>query len=334
MRIALFFAVALLMSSCSTIMSGTYTRVNVFTRPDSIPIRINNDTVVTYSPVQIQVKRSNAPLHLRFGQDSGKSLWIPAKTSLMFWLGNVLNGTMPIGHLIDLSNDKRFTYPEFIMIDVDNNLKPNFKYKTRVMPENFRSLKSKRSVEERFGMKKGDLRIKFSVPESNSFVLKKENGVGNSFGFLGITTGVDFLYKDNFFFGAGIGTLTDFLAPFPAPFDFMGEHEKSFGSYIDLVHGFGWKRFSFSYGLSLSRTTFQKWNTVELFPLYRSYLEYSKVEARWGLSASAVYKFADYFNIGVKYIPTFKTMNTSEFRYGHFLFLDIAFNYRFRLLNK
>lgn len=113
MRLTVLFAALVVMSSCSTIMSGTYTRVNVFTRPVSLPVKVNNDTVFSYSPVQFQVRRSREQLQLQVGVDSGRTLWIPAKTSLMFWVGNVLNGTMPLGHLIDLSNEKRFTYPEF-----------------------------------------------------------------------------------------------------------------------------------------------------------------------------------------------------------------------------
>ncbi len=331
MRPGFFILAALFLSSCATIFHGQYTTVNVFTTPDSIPVGFNKDTVVYHSPVQLRVARSDKPLHLQIGQDSiSRSVRIPSKLSLAFVVGNIVNGSMPLGHLIDLSNSKRFTYPENVMIGQDKSIQPNLKYKTRVVPVRQYTPEAEVPVRERLAMKKGDWRLKMSVPEGNYFVIKQETGMGAAFGFLGITTGAEYVYRDNRFVGIGAGTLTDFLVPFPAPVDFMGEYDRSFGSYIDVFHGFAWHRFQIAYGLSLSRTTFEKWNTVGLFPVYESFPVYRGQEVGLGLSGSVAWRFTSYFQVGLKYIPSFYTVNPGSFRYGHLLFLDVAINYRFR----
>jgi len=124
--------------------------------------------------------------------------------------------------------------------------------------------------------------------------------------------------------------LTDFIIPIPAPYDVMGEYERSFGSYIDILHGFDIHRFSFNYGLSISRYSYYKRITEELFPNYVDSLLYSKTENRLGLSFSSKFKITKHFSCGIKYIPSIYTLKSNEFRYGHFLFFDIAMNFEIR----
>ncbi len=57
---------------------------------------------------------------------------------------------------------------------------------------------------------------------------------------------------------------------------------------------------------------------------------YFTQKQRIGLSISSKFKITNYFNCGIKYVPSFYTLNTNEFRYGHFLFLDIAINFEIR----
>ncbi|MGC3977748.1 MAG: hypothetical protein QM751_05635 [Paludibacteraceae bacterium] len=243
---------------------------------------------------------------------------------------NFPNGSLYIGYLVDLTNDKRFNYPTNVYCDINCPSQIDLKYKPTEKTTNSFDLSTKTQQKKIYSGEKGTMNIKFSIPEGNSFVINKETHIGNSFGFLGITTGIDYYYEDKKYIGIGVGTLTDFISPVPAPFDVIGEYERSFGSYIDIFQGFDVNRFSFNYGLSFSKYSYYKRSTEELFPNYVDSLLYSKTENRIGLSISSKFKITKYFKLGIKYIPSIYTLKNKEFRYGHFLFFDIALNFEIR----
>lgn len=319
------------LSSCATLVNTKFTEVNLYSKQDHVKVYFDDSTYYTYTPSKLIVERSRQPLSLTVEKDDLKrEIIIPRKLSPAFWIGNIVNCTLYAGFLMDLSNDKRFKYPSNIYFDINSPKPIDFKYKHAYTPINVLSQKSYTQQKKRFTGERGTLNLKLSIPEGNFFVINKQTHIGNSFGFLGITTGLDYYYKDKNYLGIGAGALTDFIIPFPAPYDVWGEYERSFGSYYDILHGFDIRRFSFNYGLSISKYSYYKRITEELFPDYVDYLLYSKIENRIGLSFSSKYKLTNYFNLGIKYIPSFYTLKTNEFRYGHLLFFDIALNYEFK----
>ena len=327
-KIPFLLFIMLLFSSCATLVNSTYTHVNVYTKQDSVKVYLSDSAQFAYAPAQLIVARSKKPLEVTLEkQDLKKTVLVPAKLSPQFIFGNLANGTLLIGYLVDFSNPKRFKYPSKVYFDLEYLNNANLKYKTRVEPQ-FAIYQCPESRKRDIACPRGTLSIKLSVPEGNSFVINKQTHIGKSFGFLGLTTEADYYYRDRKYFGIGAGTLTDFIIPVPAPFDAMGEYERSFGSYFDLLHGNDFKRFTVSYGLNFSKYSYYKRYTGELFPEYVDTLIYSKVEKRAGLSFSAVYRFNEYLNAGIKYLPSFYTISPGEFRYGHFLFLDLAINFR------
>ncbi len=318
----------LLFTSCATLVNSPYTKVNLYTKQDSVKVYLTDSTPYAYAPVSLTVERSKEPLRVTLEkQDQRREILLPRKLSPEFLIGNYMNGTLPFGYLVDLSNPKRFRYPANVWFDLDYINNANLKYKTKIKPQNALSQCTagrKRDV----ACSRGTILFKLSVPEGNSFVINKQTHTGKSFGFLGITGEGCYYYRDRQFFGAGAGMLTDFIIPIPAPYDVEGEYERSFGSYFDLLHGNDYRRVSFSYGLNISKYSYYKRYTGQLFPEYIDTLLYSKVETRAGLSFSTVYRFSEYFSAGIKYLPSFFTFGTGEFRYGHFLFLDLAINFR------
>jgi hypothetical protein len=323
----LFFI--LFFSSCATLMNSSYTQINLYTKQDSLKVYLTDSTHFAYTPAQLLVERSKSPLKVTLEkQDLKKTVLIPKKLSLAFTIGNYINGSFPAGYLIDLTNVKRFKYPSSVYFDLDYINNTNLKYKTKVKPQNTLSQCQDDGRKKDLTCRKGTIGIKLSVPEGNSFVINKQTHIGKAFGFLGITSEVDYYYKDREFFGIGIGDVTDFIIPIPAPYDVWGEYERSFGTYYDLLHGNDFKRFAVSYGLNFSKYSYYKRVTAELFPQYVDTLLYSTHEKRIGLSFSTAFRFSEYFSAGIKYLPSFYTLNPGEFRYGHFLFLDLALNFR------
>lgn len=331
MRILITLIIILTLTSCATLINTNYTELNLYSKQDNVKVSFNDTSDYTFTPTKIKVERTREPLFLTLEKDSiKKTIIIPSKLSPEFWFGNILNGSLYVGYIVDLTNDKRFKYPTNVYCDINSPYQIDFKYKPIEKPTNVLGQIDQPQKMKKYTGDKGTINLKLSIPEGNSFIINKETHIGNSFGFLGITTGVDYYYKDKKYLGIGAGTLTDFIIPVPAPYDVMGEYERSFGSYIDLIHGFDIKRFSFNYGLSFSKYSYYKRITEELFPNYVDSLLYSKTENRIGLSISSKFKITNYFNCGIKYVPSFYTLNTNEFRYGHFLFLDIAINFEIR----
>lgn len=327
-KIPFLLFILLLFSSCATLVNSPFTKINLYTRQDSVKVYLSDSTQFAYTPAQLIVARTKQPLEVTLEKhDLKKTVLIPAKLSPQFIFGNYANGSLLIGYLIDLSNPKRFKYPSKVYFDLDYLNNTNLKYKTRVEPQ-FALYQWPQGRKRDITCPRGTLSFKLSVPEGNSFVINKQTHIGKSFGFLGLTAEAGYYYRDRKYIGIGAGTLTDFIIPFPAPFDAIGEYERSFGSYLDVMHGHDYRRFSGSYGLNISRYSYYKRYTGELFPQYIDTLIYSKVETRAGLSFSAVYRFSEYASAGIKYLPSFYTFSPGEFRYGHFLFLNLAIHFR------
>ncbi|HET6556439.1 MAG TPA: hypothetical protein VFG54_03935 [Prolixibacteraceae bacterium] len=319
----------LFLTSCATLVNTPYSEINLYTKQDSVKVYLNNSADYSLTPARVSVERSEEPLRITLEKDEQKEkIMVPSRVSPQFWMGNLFMGAFFFGYIVDLSNDRRFTYPRKIYVDMDDPDKVDYRFRTREKPQN---LLMQIPQKKTYTVQKGTVNIKLSIPEGNSFFLNKQTHIGNTFGFLGITTGVDYYYKDKRYWGLGAGAVIDFIAPFPAPYDFWGEYERSSGLYVDLLHGMDIHRFSVNYGLSFTRYDYEKGNTEDYLHTdslsYPTYSYYTKAENRLGLSLSAKYKFTNYFNVGMKYLPSFYTLDSREFRYGHLLFLDIAINY-------
>ena len=166
-----------------------------------------------------------------------------------------------------------------------------------------------------------------SIPEGNFLRLNKGQKYHNAFGFLGIGAGVEYYFSDKQSISASIGTVTDFMLPFPAPVDYMGSYQRSFAFYVDIQTGTDFKRLHCDAGLQYNRTSFYERETVELFPNYLDTLKYSKQQDNLGCALSAYYRISRSFNLGINYYPSFIVFNNGAIttHYGHLMFFELIF---------
>lgn len=174
---------------------------------------------------------------------------------------------------------------------------------------------------------KNSLAFKISVPEGNFLYLNKGHGYGSAFGFLGISGGIEYYFSDNYNINIDIGTLTDFLIPFPAAVDYMGSYQRSFAFYGDMQIGTDLERFHLDAGLQYHRTTYYERETVQLFPDYIDTLKYLKRQGTLGLAFSTYFRITKSFNVGINYYPSFIAFDNDHINahYGHLLFLELIF---------
>lgn len=306
-----FLAIGFLLSSCATLIHQRTVDVNVHSDTDSVKICISNDTTRWYNtPTWINVERSRNDLNIIARKDTiQKQINVKSKLSTAFWLGNMFSGIGIFGYAIDLTNPKRFTYPPNITIDFKSNNISTKKYRTWLRPE------------------KGLLAFKISIPEGNHFYLNKGNGYGNTFGFLGISGGVEYYFSDKYCINMDLGALTDFMLPFPAPIVYEGSYQRSFATYGDIQLGSDYKRLHYDFGLQYTRTSHYERETVELFPEYIDTLKYSKTQNNIGFALSTYFRISNGFNLGLNYYPSFAAWDNSGFKmhYNHLIFFELNF---------
>lgn len=104
---------AIIFSSCATIEHQRSIVINVKADVADANICINNDTTRWYvTPATIAVKRSKKPLLITAKKDTiEKTFAIKSTLSTAFLLGNIYCGGL-LGYGIDLTNNKRFNYPD------------------------------------------------------------------------------------------------------------------------------------------------------------------------------------------------------------------------------
>lgn len=306
-----FIITSLLISSCCTLFHQPTVNLNVHSDVDSVKFCINSDVYGwCNTPAIVTVPRSKQDLLLYTKRDSvQKIIRVKSRLSNAFWFGNLYTGGL-IGYGIDLTNHKRYTYPRYMTINLEKSkMLPNRDYVRWILPE------------------KGLINIKLSVPEGNHLYINKGKGYGNSFGFLGISGGIEYYFTDKYCINTDIGTLTDFMLPVPAPIRYEGIYDRSFAIYGDVQVGSDFKRLHYDVGLQFNRTKYYEYDTLSTYPVHSDTLKYYQVQKNIGLALSTAYKFSNGFSLGINYYPSVNLPNGNVYKvhYSHLIFFELIF---------
>jgi hypothetical protein len=303
--------IALLLSSCATIVNSPTTRINIHSNTDDVEVSINNDTFVWHTlPASVEVLRSRDNLFITARTDTAeKQIEVRRGISTAFWLGNMFSGAGIIGYGIDLTNSKRFTYPQTIFIDFNDEQK----------------FYSKRSLNTWLQPEKNLFNIKISIPYGNHFYLNRGSGFGGSFGFFLISGGFEYYFSDRYNLSMNFGALTDF--PIPVPVSFHPEnYSRSFANYMSAQIGSDFRRFHYDLGLQFNRTSYYEIETLEVFPVFRDTVKYDLKQTNFGFALSTYYRVSRNFNLGLNYYPSFLVLGSNpKFEYSHLLFFELSF---------
>ena len=313
-RLLVFGLYILTSSSCTTLIHQKSVEVNIYSDVDSALVCLENSTECYFTPAAIDLARSESDIVLILKKDTiVKPIKLKSRLSTAFWLGNMFNGAGVVGYAIDLTNPKRFTYPK-------NN------YVSLAGTSSFDNTKPQKT-QKWIPPIKNQLNLKISIPEGNYFYINKGYGYGNSFGFLGISAGLEYYISDLYSVNLDFGGMTDFILPFPAHVDYEGEYDNSFASYLDLQIGRDIKAFHLNLGIQGNRTSYYERETVQLFPTYIDTLKYSVQQYNAGLALSGSYKITNGFNLGLNYYQSFFAWHNRDFdlRYSHLIMFELIF---------
>ncbi|RYZ97195.1 MAG: hypothetical protein EOP47_22255, partial [Sphingobacteriaceae bacterium] len=222
---------SLLLTSCVSLIEP-YQKVNVYTSRPSV-ISYDGITVNTKkNKAKLSIVRENSLVTITTTADTlSNTVVVKPKVSLEWRLSFPEN-------LLDKDSPKKYGYPSAVYIRAD-------------------------TADKRIGYyprhKKGDLYLHLSVPEANTFLFKHRDELYSSTaGFIGLGAGLDYYYADRNFISLTVATITDFMLPFPAPYDRIGgEYDRMWAMYGGLTNNHRKGRFTFGYGLSFGNYHWQ-----------------------------------------------------------------------------
>lgn len=297
-------------TSCTTIIHQNTVRVSIYTDVDSATVNLKDSSKYYVTPAKIDILRSKSDIELIVKKDSVEmSVFLKSRLSTAFWLGNLFNGSGILGYAIDLSNPKRFTYPEnnYISLTGSKGI-----YKAGLQ-------KPKRW----YPAVKNQINFKFSLPESNFFYLNRGYGYGSSFGFLGISAGLEYYISDRYSINSDIGVMMDFVSPFPASVKYVGSYRNSIANYMDLQVGRDISSFHLDFGIQGNKTKYSEADESS----YIDSLKYPFEQYNLGLALSGHYKISNGFNLGLNYYPSLFAWNNEGFdiNYSHLIMFELIF---------
>ncbi len=311
-RSSILIFIIIVEGSCATIVNQRTVDVRIMAEQGPVEICMSSDTTRWYeTPAWIYPERSKEDL-LLFARNGSiqKPVRIHSKLSPIFLYGNFFYGGGPVGYAIDLTNNKRFTYPKHISINLSDDAWSGKPYVPWLKPE------------------RGLLTFKLSYPVGNFFYINQGDAYGNSFGFLGLSAGAEYYIRDNWCLNSDLGGLMDFFIPFPAAaVDYEGDHSTSSAVYADLQAGTELDRFHFDGGLQLTHSSFYEVKTISVFPQYIDTLLHHERQLNFGPSFSGYCRISNNFNLGLNYYPSFFYLNSGSFgaHYSHLLFFELIF---------
>ncbi len=296
-------------TSCATIINQKTTELSVFTNPDSafVSIGVNSDTCFQ-TPVQLKVPRASKDLLLTFMHDSiEKLIQVESRFSPAFTIGNCFNGAGIIGYIIDLTNDKKYTYGRTIYIDLyetGNNY-------LRWHPSNEKAIN-----------------ISCSLAECNFFHIDiNKIQHKNFFGFIGLTGGLEYYYMKRKFVSAQTGFVMNY--PIPFPIDLYGpddEFENVSSWFIQLQHHnrIG-RRFQAGYGLQFT-DSYYSYHGDNPNQQSDNQHHFSAI----GFSSNASIRLFPKIFFRVSYLPSILKITEQKVQldYNHILFFDVMLKFQ------
>ncbi|MEQ9262496.1 MAG: hypothetical protein RLP14_04975 [Owenweeksia sp.] len=292
------------LNSCSLLLNDPYKVVYFHTDKDVLVVHDNDSLLSTGEPLTLNLKRQKEDHRIIISTDSlRKEIAVSPHLSGIYWL-NI--GNYGLGYILDLTTQRRFTYPRHIFTDIRDTLVDYRNYCPSVP--------------------KGSIQLHVSVPEINYFHLQP-HGLDyphQSIGFTGICLGADYFYRDDYFIHSSVTAAADFFLPIPVPVSGWGFHESTASLFVNLTHGFRNQRFSHSHGLSLSRNIYK--NTVwSDEPLQNQTTSIYSTSNAFGLYFDVYIQLNNSFHLGVTYRPSVWRFSDGRSQaYEHLMSLDLA----------
>lgn len=220
----------------------------------------------------------------------------------------------PVAYAIDFTNDKRFYYAQDIHLDLNDSLR-EIETPIKEKWDNYFS--------EDFPQSKHDINWTISIPYLNDFYFRPDGlEAKGSTGFWGISTGVEYFYKEKKHLSLRLLSAVDLFTPVPASISEDGPRERFSTRHIEITDNFMFRRFHFGYGFNYSynnRDFIDDSNLNDIISIDRR-------NKSFGISLNTYLQLTEGLFVGVLYRPSFFSVRPlKKLQYEHLLSLDFAF---------
>ncbi len=297
-----------LLGSCATIFNSTYTTTQIVTNPTAAKMVINGVDTLCCSNKVIVLKRSSAPVKIDIIKDSLKqTVQVLPKTSPIFYL----NALYYPFFIVDLLNDKRYTYPEEVYVDLYN-------------PQNSYQPYQKKWKDN----KDKPINIGLSIPIINGYYYSSNPKNNRMFGTLGLALHSEYYLNTKQYFSAGLGGLehNDWWG---WHYPFTVTHRRLL--YINTRINQRVNHLNFGAGLSYQQFNTEKtvyvgsnsWGlTYHEDTAFRIAKQYNE---GLGLNLSVQYQLSRNFYLGTMFQPLLLNTAPAAKGYMHYMNVDIIF---------
>ena len=299
-----------LLGSCATVFNSQYTTSHIVTNPKGAKIVINGIDTICCSNNEIAIKRSSVPVRIEVLKDSLKqTVQVLPKTSLIFFL----NALYYPAFIVDLLNDKRFTYPDKIYIDLYN---PQNSY--HVLRDDWKKHKDQ------------PINIGLSVPIINGYYYSSNHQNNSMSGVLGVAFHSEYYLDRKYYLSAELGGLEHNNWVGFRLYPYTETHRRLL--YFNTRINERVNRWNFGAGLSYQQ--FNMENTLHdgrnggfLFPSHQDtvYQIEKQYKEGIGLNLSVQYQLGKYFYLGTMFQPLLFNTPPAAKGYMHYINFSLIF---------
>jgi hypothetical protein len=324
MRNFIYLSTLLFFSSCATLILKKDYGVHVYTDLPNAKAEIRDS--VYNLPADIKIRRSKDDLGIKLFADSlEKAYLVKASPNATFLYWNLIccSPILPVVYGVDFTNHKRFYYGRSIYLnpyDTTGIIRPR-------ISKNYYDYWTKN-----FPTRKGQLNFTLSLPWVNSFYLHPDQeSVKINTGFMGISAGLEFFYKENKYIALTGSAVSDFLSPLPVAADFSGEVENMTSVYTSITDNFKFRRFTLGYGINFSRNTWMLVYHDRFDPPAPTRDPATKSSNSFGFTFDGYHQVGKHFFVGLIYRPTLLNVYPGvDFKYEHLVSMD--FRWKFKVI--
>jgi hypothetical protein len=175
----------------------------------------------------------------------------------------------------------------------------------------------------------------FNLPEGNWFYQKDTGRDFNTFGFLALTTGLDWYYQTNNNLSFKIGIIGNFILPIPVSYDppwifdtnYMGEDTTAGFLQASLMNYHIFGNFDFGYGLSYVYKNYHIDQREHGEIIYSK--SYIRNDHELDIALGCRFKW-NQFIIGLNYLTTLVELSPSfKYNYSHLIYFEIGGYFEF-----
>jgi hypothetical protein len=324
LRVFYIILVSLLFTSCASILKKEY-ELSIHSNKANTEVEVLDS--IYQLPAKVKVKRAKKDLHvtLRDSSFSKKYIIKPSPNGQFLYNNLAWVYFAPLGYAIDFTNQKRFDYGRSVYIDTNNNdsiirvgaARATHHIFKKGLPNYF---------SKRFPYNKGRLNLVFSLPYFSGFYLHPHNETSKtSSGFMGISTGLDYAYKNNRFLALRAAGMMDYPFLFPISLNYSGEVQKKNAVNLSITDNFIIGRFTLGYGLNYSKHSWELkyYDYRNSPPPTRDSVK--KTTQALGITLNAYHQIWKLFNFGITYHSSiYSICPEPSFNYEHIISLDFA----------